>query len=101
MTVNYTIQASVEPGVRDEAEAILTRLGIPVPMAVGLFFRQIVLRRGIPFEMRLPVSRPLCLDALNPQALCAEMQKGLDDFEEGRFSDLSDFRLELQQEGRV
>ena len=101
MIVSSTVQASVEPRIRDEAEAILERLGIPVPEAVGLFLRQIVLRRGIPFEIRLPVARPLCLDGLDAKALRAEMQKGLDDFEAGRVTGLSDFRLELEREGRI
>ena len=96
MIGNSTIQVCVESGVRDEAEAILARLGIPVPEAVGLFLRQVVLRRGMPFEMRPP-----CLDELDAKALRAEMQKGLDDMEAGRFADLSDFRLELAREGRV
>lgn len=46
--------ARVEPEVKEQAELVLDRLGIPMSNAVGMFLRQIVLQRGIPFEMKLP-----------------------------------------------
>ena len=33
---------------------MLDRLGIPMSNAAGMFLRQIVLQRGIPFEMKFP-----------------------------------------------
>jgi len=96
-----TIQASVEPGIRDEAEAILERIGIPVPEAVGLFFRLVVQRRGLPFEPRRSYKRPLFLDELDEETLRAELQKGLDDIEAGRVTSLADFRREMEREGRL
>ena len=101
MTETFTIQASIEPGIRDEAEAILERLGIPVPVAVGLFFHQVVQKRGLPFEPRRTYKRPLFLDELDEETLLAELQKGVDDYEAGRFSEASDFWRELEQEGRI
>ena len=44
----------VEPEIKEEAENILEQLGIPMSNAVGMFLRQIVLQKGIPFEMKLP-----------------------------------------------
>jgi addiction module RelB/DinJ family antitoxin len=99
--MNATVEASVEPGIRDEAEAILARLGIPVPEAVGLFFRQVVQRRGLPFAPRPAYKRPLFLDELDEETLLAEVQKGLDDIEAGRVTSLADFRRELELEGRI
>jgi len=96
-----TMEASVEPGIREEAEAILERLGIPVPVAVDLFFHQVVQKRGLPFEPRRTYKRPLFLDELDEEALLAKLQKGLDDYEAGRFSTLADFKRELKREGRI
>ena len=96
-----TIEASVEPGIRDEAEAILERLGIPVPVAVGLFFHQVVQKRGLPFEPRRAYKRPLFLDELDEETLLAEVQKGLDDIKAGRVTSLADFRREMELEGRL
>ena len=48
----------VEPEIKEEAENILEQLGIPMSNAVGMFLRQIVLQKGIPFEMKLPKAEP-------------------------------------------
>ena len=48
------IRARVEPELKDRAEAMLERLGLTVTSAIVLFYRQIVERQGLPFEVRLP-----------------------------------------------
>lgn len=48
------LTARVEPEVKEQAEQVLDRLGIPMSNAVGMFLRQIVLQRGLPFEVKLP-----------------------------------------------
>ena len=54
MARTANVFARVEPEVKEQAEQVLDRLGIPMSNAVGMFLRQIVLQRGIPFEMKLP-----------------------------------------------
>ncbi|HPE94771.1 MAG TPA: type II toxin-antitoxin system RelB/DinJ family antitoxin [Bacillota bacterium] len=54
MARTSNIFARVEPEVKEQAEKILTELGIPMSNAIGLFLRQVVLQRGIPFDMKLP-----------------------------------------------
>ena len=56
MARTANVFARVEPEVKEQAEQVLDRLGIPMSNAVGMFLRQIVLQRGIPFEMKLPAS---------------------------------------------
>ena len=51
MARTANVFARVEPEVKEQAEQVLERLGIPMSNAVGMFLRQIVLQRGIPFEM--------------------------------------------------
>ena len=41
----------IDPEIKEQAEAVLTELGIPMSNAVGMFLRQVVLQRGIPFAM--------------------------------------------------
>ena len=59
MARTANVFARVEPEVKEQAEQVLDRLGIPMSNAVGMFLRQIVLQRGIPFEMKLPALRNL------------------------------------------
>ena len=59
MARTANVFARVEPEVKEQAEQVLDRLGIPMSNAVGMFLRQIVLQRGIPFEMNFRLMRNL------------------------------------------
>lgn len=63
---------------------VLDQLGIPMSNAIGLFLRQVVLQRGIPFEMKLPDRRPLDMGTLSKEQLDYEIQKGLDSLHDGK-----------------
>ena len=54
MARTATIRARVEPELKQEAEAVLKSLGLNASEAITLFYRQIALRRGLPFEVKLP-----------------------------------------------
>jgi addiction module RelB/DinJ family antitoxin len=56
---------------------ILGELGIPMPNAINLYLRQIVLRRGLPFEVTLPPRKPQALKALSGEQIDAELKKAL------------------------
>lgn len=74
----------VDPDTKDQAEAILNQLGIPMSNAIGMFLKQVVLQRGIPFDMKLPVPTPPAIGSMTKEQFDAEIQKGLDDIEAGR-----------------
>lgn len=54
MSKTAMIRARVEPGLKDRAEATLEQLGLSATTAITLFYRQIVQRRGLPFDLRIP-----------------------------------------------
>ena len=59
-----------EPEVKEQAERVLDQLGIPMSNAVGMFLRQIVLQRGIPFEVKLPAyEEPVAYGSLTKERL--------------------------------
>ena len=39
----------------EQAEAILNQLGIPISNAIGMFLKQVVMQRGVPFDLWAPV----------------------------------------------
>ena len=86
MARTSNIFARVEPEVKEQAEMVLDQLGIPMSNAIGMFLRQIVLQKGIPFEMKLPQSKPLEYGALTEEQFNKEIEKGLSDLSSGRFS---------------
>lgn len=64
---------------------------MPMANAINLFLHQIVLHSGIPFDVKLP-SRPLDISKMTKEQFDAEMQKGLDDLNAGRFSSAKQVR---------
>ena len=49
-----TVSAQVEYDVKEEAEGILQRLGIPASAAISALYRQIIYTGGLPFRLVLP-----------------------------------------------
>lgn len=80
MARTANVFAHVEPEVKEQAEQVLDRLGVPMSNAVGMFLRQIVLQRGIPFEMKLPAyEEPVAYGSLTKEQFNAEIEKGMED----------------------
>jgi DNA-damage-inducible protein J len=46
------IRSRIEPDLKDEAQAVLSRVGLNISDAIRLFLRQVVVARGLPFELR-------------------------------------------------
>ena len=84
MARSANLYARIEPDLKEQAEGILSELGIPTSNAITMFYKQIVLQRGIPFEMKLPTARPLDASALTEEQLHAELEKGFADMAAGR-----------------
>ncbi len=83
MARTSNVFARVEPEVKQEAEEILERLGIPMSNAVGMFLRQVVMQRGIPFEMKLP-AEPLDFSKLSKEEIDIELGKGYSEVIDGK-----------------
>ena len=78
------LYARIEPEAKEKAESILSALGIPASSAINMFYKQIILQRGLPFEVKIPSSRPVDMSALSEAELNAELEKGYADMQAGR-----------------
>ena len=78
------LYARIEPEVKEEAESILAALGIPASNAINMFYKQIILNRGIPFEVKIPPARPVNVAELSETELDAELEKGYADMKAGK-----------------
>ena len=45
------VLARVEPSVKEQAESIITQLGIPASVVINMLYKQIILTKGIPFDV--------------------------------------------------
>lgn len=96
-TKSANLYARVEPEVKEQAESVLNQLGISMSSAVSMFLRQVVIQRGIPFEMKLPAKKPLVMDGLTKEQLDAEIAKGMADVENGRVYSAEEVDEELNR----
>ena len=48
------ITARVEPKLKVSADRALKRVGVSTSDAISMFLRQVVLQKGLPFEVRMP-----------------------------------------------
>lgn len=79
MAKDANVFARVDSTVKEEAESILSQLGLPMSNAINLFLRQVILRQGLPFEVSLISPRPIGMGMLTEEQLYAELKKGYDD----------------------
>ena len=95
-TRTASVYTRIDPDTKEQAELILAQLGIPMSNAVGMFLKQIVIHRGIPFEMKLP-PEPVSLGALTKEQFDAELQLGMDDVAAGRLVSADDVEAEMRK----
>jgi len=98
MARTANVFARIEPDLKEDSETILNQLGIPMSNAIGLFLRQVVLQRGLPFEVRLPEQKPVALESLSIKELDVELEKGFSDMKEGRVRPAADVFADLQKD---
>ena len=75
MAKSANLYARIEPEVKEQAEAILSALGIPASNAITMFYKQVILQWGLPFEVKLP-EYPLDVNRMTVEQLDTELEKG-------------------------
>ena len=84
MANTTAVYARIDTGLKENAEEILSMLGISPTSAIQMLYSQIVLQRGMPFDLRLPVTAPIAIGSLNRSELDRELGKGVDSLNDGK-----------------
>lgn len=98
MSRTSNIYVRIEPNIKEQAEAILEKLGIPMSNAVSIFLRQVVMQNGLPFEVKIPKTEPLSLFDLSEEEFNNEILKAHNDFENNRTYSFTEIENELKKE---
>ena len=83
MAKSASVYARIDPQLKEDAEQILSALGIPAAGAITMFYKQIILRRGLPFTVTLP-EKPVGAQALSAEALDDALAAALQQADAGR-----------------
>jgi len=54
MNKSAMIRARIDPSLKDEVEDVFEQLGLSTTQAITLFYQQVKLNRGLPFDVRIP-----------------------------------------------
>ncbi len=49
-----TVQARIEPELKEKGDAILKKIGITASQVINALYAQIVMNKGVPFELKIP-----------------------------------------------
>lgn len=96
-TRTANVYTRVDPDTKEQAEKILSQLGIPMSHAIVMFLKQVVIQRGMPFEMKLQPTSPVAIGNLTKAQFDAEMQLGMDDMVSGRTISADEVESEMKQ----
>ncbi len=79
-----TLNLRVNPDVKEKAENVLSRLGIPMATAIDMYLKQISLVGGIPFSVVLPkTANSVNADLMSVSEVHQKLEKGYADIEKG------------------
>lgn len=82
MPKSANLYVRIEPDLKEQAEAILNALGIPASNAITMFYKQIVLHNGIPFDLKIP-NHPTDISRMTELQFNEELEKGYKNMQEG------------------
>ena len=98
MANTSTVYARIDTEIKENAESILSQLGISPSSAIQMFYSQIVLKRGMPFELRLPSRKPTAIGGMTREQLDAELMKGIESMKSGKTYTADEVDAELKRE---
>ncbi|MGN0307739.1 MAG: type II toxin-antitoxin system RelB/DinJ family antitoxin [Lachnospiraceae bacterium] len=83
-----TLNLRVNPDVKENAENVLEKLGIPMATAINMYLKQISLVGGIPFSVVLPkAASSVNADMMSVSQIHQKLEKGYADIEKGNIED--------------
>ena len=91
------VLARVEPEVKEQAEAIMSKLGIPASTVINMLYKQIIMTRSIPFPLSVP-NMPIARDEMDKATFDAMMSEGLAQAKAGQGLPLDEAFDELYKE---
>lgn len=98
MANTTAVYARIDTELKENAEGILSQLGITPSSAIQMFYSKVVMTKGMPFELRLPYSKPTAIGNMTREQIDTELQKGIDSMKSGRTYTADEVDGELYKE---
>lgn len=94
-TKTANVTARVQPDIKQKAEDILDRLGIPVSVLIDSLYRQIIMTNSIPYSFSIPTLQTR--DTMSAEQFDLMMEKGLSQAKAGQGMDIDDAFAKIRE----
>ncbi len=81
-TKSANVTARIQPEIKQQAEAVLERIGLPVSVLIDTLYRQIIMTGGIPYSLSIP--QLPTRDSMTEEQFHAMMERGYREAMEGK-----------------
>lgn len=98
MANTTAVYARIDSVLKENAEEILSQLGISPSSAIQMLYSQIVLTRGLPLDLHLPSAKPIAIGGMSRAELDAELMKGVESLKSGKTYTVDEIDEELAKE---
>ena len=98
MANTAAVYARIDPQLKQDVEAILNQLNVTPSALIQMLYGQIKLTNSIPFDIKLPNKRPVFIDELTKEELNKELDKGINDIDNGDVYSFEDVKKLLRKE---
>ena len=92
-----SVNVRINENIKQHAESILEDLGLSRAVAIDLFYRQIILHNGLPFDLKLNTP-PLSTSDFIPSELEDILSRGVEESNNGNGRSAKEFFATLLEE---
>ena len=85
-----SVNVRIQENIKEEAEKILSQIGLSRAVAIDLFYRQIILHKGLPFDLKLNTP-PLSTADFSPSELEDILSRGVEEANNGHGRSAKEF----------
>ena len=96
-TKSANVLARVEPEVKEQAESIMSKLGLPASVVINALYKQIIMTKSIPFSLSLPKEHAT-LDSMTKEEFDSIMKTGLSQAKSDQSRLVADVFADLRRE---
>jgi len=95
MQKDATLSLRINSELKSEVEEILDNLGIPMTTAIIMYFKQIKMRNGLPFNP-IVIERPKSYQEYTEEELADSIEESIKDHKNGKIYSIEDIKKEFK-----
>jgi addiction module RelB/DinJ family antitoxin len=84
MANTSVVYVRIDTSLKENAEGIMSQLGMSPSSVIQMLYSQIVLQKGLPFEVKLPSREPTAIGGMTQAELDQELTKGIQSLRMGK-----------------